>query len=116
MPTKKSRGKINARRKGADGERELSNILKEHGFDARRGQQYCGNNGDADVVGMPGIHIECKRVKNLNLSRAIEQAVSDCKPDNIPVVISRKDREPWYVTIKLDDFIEIYKGKFTDFK
>lgn len=41
----------NGRRKGAVGERELANLLKnEYGFECRRGQQFCGSNGDADVV------------------------------------------------------------------
>ena len=45
---------------------ELANLLKDYGFeDARRGQQYCGANGDADVVGLEGVHIECKRVEKL---------------------------------------------------
>ena len=52
----------NSRRKGASGERELAKKLREYGYEARRGQQYCGSNGDADVVGIPGIHIECKRL------------------------------------------------------
>lgn len=43
----------NSRQKGARGERELARILREYGYDCRRGQQYCGANGDADVVGFP---------------------------------------------------------------
>ena len=50
--------RMNSRNKGAAGERELSNKLKEYGFDTRRGQQYSGANGDADVVGLHEIHIE----------------------------------------------------------
>ena len=54
---------MNSNRKGKEGERELANLLKDrYGYDCRRGQQFCGSNGDADVVGLPGIHIECKRV------------------------------------------------------
>lgn len=59
----------NSRRKGASGERELAKKLREYGYEARRGQQYCGSNGDADVVGIPGIHIECKRVEALNIEK-----------------------------------------------
>lgn len=56
---------MNSNQKGKKGERELAAILKSYGYeDSRRGQQYCGSNGDADVVGLPGIHIECKRVMN----------------------------------------------------
>ncbi len=69
----------NSRAKGAAGERELAKILREHGYDTRRGQQYSGANGDADVVGLPGIHIECKRVQALNLTKAMEQAERDAQ-------------------------------------
>ena len=96
--------KINSRQKGAAGERELANKLKEHGFNTRRGQQYSGANGDADVVGVPGVHIECKRVENLNLSKAMKQAERDAPEGDIPMVFHRKNREPWYVTMKLDDW------------
>lgn len=58
---------MNSRNKGAAGERELAKVLKGYGYDCRRGQQYCGANGDEDVVGLPGLHIECKRVERLNL-------------------------------------------------
>lgn len=79
----------NSRRKGADGERELAKKLKEYGYDTRRGQQYSGANGDADVVGLPGIHIECKRVERLNINEAMEQAARDCKYE-VPAVFHRK--------------------------
>lgn len=47
---------MNSNNKGKNGERELATILREYGYDSRRGQQYCGSNGDADVVGLPGVH------------------------------------------------------------
>ncbi len=34
---------INSKQKGARGEREFASLCKEHGFDVRRTQQYCGN-------------------------------------------------------------------------
>lgn len=49
---------MNSREKGKRGELELAKLLRDCGFDTRRGQQYSGANGDADVVGLPGIHIE----------------------------------------------------------
>ena len=58
----KSTKKINSKRKGSNGEREIAKILRDHGYEARRGQQYSGANGDADVIGVPGVHIEVKRV------------------------------------------------------
>lgn len=102
--------KINSRQKGKDGELEIARILREHGFSgARRGQQYCGANGDADVVGMPGYHLEVKRVEKLNIHQAMEQAVRDALEDEVPVVLHRKNRTKWLATMPLSDFLEIVK-------
>ncbi len=100
---------MNSKQKGARGERELAKVLRAHGFKTRRGQQYCGANGDADVVGLPNIHIECKRVERLNLYDAMAQAKSDAKQGEIPVVMHRKDKCDWLVTLSLEDFMKIYK-------
>lgn len=99
----------NSKQKGARGERELSSKLKGYGYSTRRGQQYCGANGDADVVGLPGIHIECKRVQKLNIYDAISQAKADAKENELPTVFHRKDRSEWLVTMTLDDWMKIYK-------
>lgn len=99
---------MNSRQKGAKGERELAGVLRSHGFDARRGQQYSGANGDADVVGLPNIHIECKRVERLNIYDAIDQAKRDAK-DDLPAVFHRKNNCEWLVTMTLDDWMTIYK-------
>ncbi len=100
---------MNSREKGKRGERELASKLCGYGYDGvRRGQQYCGVNGDADVIGLPGIHIECKRVERLNLDGAMSQAKADSKGD-IPAVFHRKNNGDWHVTLSLDDFMTIYR-------
>lgn len=100
---------MNSRQKGAAGERELAKALRSHGFETRRGQQYCGSNGDADVVGLPGVHIECKRGERLNLEDAMAQSRADARPGEIPVVMHRKNNCKWLVTLSLDDFMTLYK-------
>ena len=100
---------INSREKGKTGERELANKLKEYGYDCRRGQQYCGANGDADVVGLDGIHIECKRTERLSLYDALAQAKHDAREGEMPVVIHRKNNAEWVVIQPLSDWIELYK-------
>ena len=99
----------NSKSKGARGEREWSSKLREYGYNTRRGQQYCGANGDADVVGLPNIHIECKRVEKLNIYNAISQAKADAKENELPTVFHRKDRSEWLVTMTLEDWMKIYK-------
>ena len=106
---------MNSRQKGARAERELAKILREHGFDARRGQQFSGIEGE-DVVGLPLIHIECKNVQKLNLRDAMAQSERDAKDDQIPVVMHKKDRKPWLVTLNLDDFIPMYKYWLKEWK
>lgn len=101
---------MNSREKGKRGELELARVLRSLGYDCRRGQQYSGANGDADVVGLPGVHIECKRVERLNLYDAMAQAKHDAREGETPVVAHRKDRCKWLVTLELEDFItEFYR-------
>ena len=101
---------VNSRQKGKTGELELSHKLQEYGYETRRSVQYNGKDGQADVVGLPHIHIECKRVEKLNLYDAMEQAKRDAKDGNLPAVFHRKNRHNWLVTMELDDFMKIYEG------
>ena len=98
-----------SREKGKRGERELSSKLREHGYGCRRGQQYSGAAGDADVIGLIGIHIECKRTERLNLYDAMAQAIHDATPKELPAVFSRRNNSSWLVTMELDSWMQIYK-------
>lgn len=100
---------MNSKQKGGRGERELAHVLQGYGYDAHRGQQFAGGVDSPDVSGLPGIHIECKRVENLNIHKAYAQAVRDAEGQKIPAVFHRRNRESWMVTMSLDDFMEIYK-------
>lgn len=100
---------INSKDKGRRGEAELARKLREYGYDTRRGQQYSGANGDADVVGLPGIHIEVKRRERLNIEDAIAQSKHDAREGEIPVVMHRKNNCEWLVTMRLVDWMELYR-------
>lgn len=107
---------INSREKGKRGEREVAKILRDFGFgDARRGQQFSGKEGDADVVGIPLLHLEIKNVEHLNLDKAMEQSERDAKAEfqkkgrvAVPVVIHKKNRTPWRITMELKDFLDMF--------
>lgn len=96
-----------SKRKGAAGELELAKLLQYYGYEARRGYQFDGKDV-ADVIGLPGIHIECKRVEKLNMLEALKQAARDAKSDELPAVFHRRNREPWQVTMVFDDWIQLY--------
>ena len=98
--------KINSRQKGAAGERELAEIFRAMGYQARRSQQFCGANSDSDLTieEMPGLLIESKRVQRLDLHEAVVKAASDAAPHlKTPVVCHRKNGAEWLATIRLKD-------------
>ena len=83
-------------------------MLRIYGYDTRRGQQFKGSPDSPDVLGLPFIHIECKRVEKLNLYDAMAQSKADAGED-MPVVMHRKNRAKWLVTMELSDWIELYR-------
>lgn len=102
-----------SRDKGKRYERELANALKEYGYDAHRTAQTMGKTGQAaDVVGLPGIHIEAKHQEKMMLYDWMAQAVRDSEAagnGDLPAVFHRKNNERTLVTMRLEDWIEIYK-------
>lgn len=109
---------MNSRQKGKRGELNLVRKLKEYGYDVRRSQQYAGINNDADVVGIDGLHIECKYTKNGhgNTYEWMDQAIRDKRSSEIPVVMHKKVSEEyrgneWLVTMTLNDFISLWSEK-----
>lgn len=102
---------VNSKRKGAAFERTLAGKIREHGYEARRTAQYCGNTGDAsDVVGLPGIHIEAKHQEQMRLYVWIAQAKRDAsKSGNLPAVFHKKNHAEILVTMTFDDWMNLYK-------
>lgn len=102
---------VNSRQKGARGERSLAEELRKYGYEARRSAQYCGKTGEApDVVGIDGLHIECKRTQQVRDEVFLKQAERDAKEGEIPVVMYRRNHEEWKVIIRLENFMPIYKS------
>ena len=103
-----------SQRKGAEGERELAEKLREYGYDIERGGSL--SFGEVpDLTGLPGVHIECKRVERLNVSEAMSQAIRDSElfADGIPILFHRRNRQPWLVTMRLTDFMEFYQRRMS---
>ena len=98
-------------RKGADGERELAELLRAHGYTITRGGSLSFGERP-DLEGLPGVHIEVKRVERLNISEAMTQAIRDAErfQDGAPAVFHRRNRQPWLVTMRLEDWLVFYGG------
>ncbi len=60
-----------------------------------------------------GLHIECKRVERLNVPEAMQQAIRDSERfhDGLPALFHRRNRQPWLVTLRLEDFMRLFKGQ-----
>ena len=109
MNEKQKKGK-SARDKGARYELELMHILRDfYGYPVKRGYVF---QHESDVIGLQGVHIECKAVERLNIRKAYKQAVEEAleRADGVPVVFHHKNREGWLVTMSLEDFMEFYGG------
>ena len=103
---------INSREKGARFERSLSKAFRAEGYgDARRTAQYCGKTGDAaDVVGLPGIHVEAKHCEKMELYKWMEQAKRDAAGSTLfPTVFHKKNNAEILVTMRMEDWFEIYR-------
>lgn len=103
---------MNSKVKGSAGERELCAFLSARGFPAHRNdQRYIGGLGNPDISanGLEGFHFEVKRVEKLNISTAFHQAAQDAE-NRIPAVCHRKNREPWLITMRLEDWLNDRTG------
>lgn len=96
------------RLKGARGERMLKDKINAHGFDTHRGFTF---HRESDVVGLPGVHIECKFVERLNVREAYKQACEEAlkRKDGEPVVMWKKSREQWLAVMDLDYYLDLLK-------
>lgn len=90
------------RTKGAAGERELAELLRRLGITAERSARNGVDRAEDIMHGIVGVHIECKRVEALNISKAMKQATA-AAGKKIPTVWHRRSRENWLVTIPAID-------------
>lgn len=101
---------INSKQKGKRFELTLVRKFREYGYECRRGQQYCGANGDADVVGLPGIWIEAKHCEKMQLYDWIAQAKRDAsKTGLLPAVFHKKNNAEILVTMEIGDWFDLYR-------
>lgn len=104
---------MNSRAKGARGERQWRDQLREAGYTARRGQQFAGGTDSPDVVceELGVFHFEVKCVQALNVDKTMrEQAEPDAGPNKLPIIAHRKDRSQWLVTMKADTFFRLLRN------
>ncbi len=96
-----------SRNKGATGERELANLLRDT-WPTRRGYQRRSGSDECDVEGTP-YWVEAKRVKKQERVRAAMKQAQGDTDGRPPVVFSRPDGDEWLVTMTLADWLRLVK-------
>jgi Holliday junction resolvase len=97
-----------SREKGKRGEREFAELLREHGYEARRGQQYAGGPDSPDVVVNLPLHFEVKRTETFSPSY-LAQAERDAHPANQPVVAWKRNNAPWRVFCDAHHYLGLWQ-------
>ena len=103
------RGKRN---KGAAGERELAGILADQlGRVVKRnlGQARDG----ADDITIEHFRLEVKRRERLQIDAWSQQVEACANPSEVPVVVYRRNGQPWRVCLLLEDFIPMMRDQLT---
>jgi len=99
-----------ARNKGAAGERELAKLLTDElGFVVKRnlGQARDG----ADDITIQHFRLEVKRQERLQIDAWSQQVEACAQPNEVPVVVYRRNGQPWRVCLLLDDFIPMMRDQ-----
>ena len=98
------------RDKGAAAEREVAAILSEVlGVQVRRKLGQVRDGGDDLEVGP--FRIEVKRRETLAMDAWSRQVEACAGADQVPVVVYRRSREPWRVSLLLTDFLPLMGGE-----
>ena len=100
---------MNSRAKGAAAEREVIGILRAAGWpQARRSSDGRAQVERGDIVrGPAGFHLEVKRRERVHIVEWSRQAEGEAHPTDRPVVMWRPSREPWRVSMLLDDWMPL---------
>jgi len=64
-----------------------------------------------DALNCGGIHWQIKYVEALNIWKALNQAVTESDPKDVPIVAFRRNRSLWYAAMELDELIPLLRLK-----
>lgn len=84
-----------SKRKGSAFERDVVAYLVGHGFPWAERRALAGNLDKGDIAGVPGVVLECKNTKALDLAGAINEAEAEARNAGVSIfaaVIKRRQR------------------------
>ena len=102
------------RSKGNRAEREIIDLLHAHGWTGARRNFQSGGQGGGDIIGGPGdVHVEVKHRERCSIWDWIDQAHSEARPTDLPLVAFRRNRSAWMACVPLDELLELLKLRET---
>jgi len=106
--TMKSSG-AHKRRKGLRGEQEVRRAFLDAGYEVRGLEGL----GDQHVHGHPfgDLHVEAKRQETILIVKWMEQSIAEAESGSVPIVAFRRNGEPWFICLLLDDFLRAGRPK-----
>lgn len=97
-----------ARRRGANGELEVRDLLRAHGWTDSHRQFQSGGQGGGDLAdAIPDVHVEVKFTEKLRLREAFRQAKASARPTDTVVVAHRASNQPWLASLRLTDWMPL---------
>ena len=100
---------LNSRRKGHKGELEfIKNHLVPYWPDAKRNLDQFGDD-KRDCLEVAGTHWQIKRTEHLRPWDAIQQAETEARAGDLPVVAFRRNRSKWYCLVEADELIALLR-------
>lgn len=92
------------RDKGARAEREFVLLARPVWPGIERNYRQFATSDGKDFIGTPGFSIQAKSGALPPWRKGWDEAAAAAEEDEIPVCVTRRDREPWFVHMKWADF------------
>lgn len=103
--TDQQRAGRRSKRRGQNGELEVRDLVRAHGWGDATRTFMSGGQGGGDVGGIPDVHLEVKFVERLDLPGAWRQANASARPTDLIVIVHRCNFQPWIATLRLTDLM-----------
>lgn len=107
-----------ARAKGHDAERAVVKYLRSAGYQlATTSRAAVGHDGmvqETDIIGVPGVAIEVKNRRELNIGVALTQATISGGPGKLPIVVAKpigvglEDVGRWWAMTWVSEMVQLF--------
>lgn len=112
---------VNGRVKGHTAERAAARYLRDHGYPlAITSRNALGHDGapqETDILGIPGVCIEVKNRKELNIGAGLCQASIQAGPEKLPVLLVKpygvglEQVGNWWALTYFRDLVPLFPGE-----